>query len=157
MSYPKGLPLPSFAGASRVRDAAAAPEVGPTDIFRALAEPVRWSIVCQMADVDELACSTLEDTLHVAKPTISYHTKILVQAGLISVRKQGRHFFYTLRRDVLRALINDIWSLAPEPLPVHDGKVSFKATTARRRSRIEEHADEAAAAGSEHDAVVLTW
>ena len=43
----------------------------PTEIFKALSDPVRWSIVMQMAAVDELACVTLEDTLTVSKPTIS--------------------------------------------------------------------------------------
>jgi DNA-binding transcriptional ArsR family regulator len=135
MSLPKASSASRSAGParSRVRAAAVPPEVGPTEIFRALGDPVRWSIVCQMAEVDELACSTLETTLDVSKPTISYHTKILIQAGLISVRKEGRHFHYTLRRDVLRALIDDVWSLAPEPVPVRDGAVSFGPATARRR------------------------
>ena len=65
----------------------------PTEVFKALGDPIRWSIVTQMAAVDELACLTLEDTLPVSKPTISYHTKILHHAGLISVRKSGRNGF----------------------------------------------------------------
>jgi DNA-binding transcriptional ArsR family regulator len=85
----------------------------PTEIFKALADPVRWDIVMQMASVDELACMTLEDTLPVSKPTISYHTKILYHAGLITVRKSGRNYFYSLRRDVLRNLLFDLWVLAP--------------------------------------------
>ena len=85
----------------------------PTEIFKALADPVRWDIVMQMASVDELACMTLEDTLPVSKPTISYHTKILYHAGLIKVRKSGRNYYYSLRRDVLRNLLSDLWVLAP--------------------------------------------
>jgi DNA-binding transcriptional ArsR family regulator len=68
--------------------------------------------------VDELGCSTLEHTLHISKPAISYHTKILVQAGLLVARKEGRNFYYALRRDVLRALGEDTWALAPEANPV---------------------------------------
>ena len=86
----------------------------PTEIFKALADPVRWDIVMQMASVDELACMTLEDTLTVSKPTISYHTKILYHAGLITVRKSGRNYFYSLRRDVLGDLLSDLWVLAPD-------------------------------------------
>jgi DNA-binding transcriptional ArsR family regulator len=114
---------------------------------------VRWSIISQMSEVEELACSALEDTLNVSKPTISYHTKILVQAGLIAVRKEGRHFFYTLRRDVLRALIDDIWALAPEPLPVRDGRVTFKPASSRRRAG----RTTTAAAGAEREPILLTW
>jgi DNA-binding transcriptional ArsR family regulator len=90
----------------------------PTEIFKALADPVRWDIVLQMASVDELACMTLEDTLPVSKPTISYHTKILYHAGLITVRKSGRNYYYSLRRDVLGDLLSDLRVLAPAAQPV---------------------------------------
>jgi DNA-binding transcriptional ArsR family regulator len=89
--------------------------VAATEVFKALGDPIRWNIVQQMAQQEELACSLLEDTLPVSKPTISYHTKILTQAGLIEVRKRGRNYFYSLRRDVLRGLIDQMWTLAPSP------------------------------------------
>ena len=54
----------------------------PTEIFSALSDPIRWSIIAQAAEVDELAAITLESTLPVAKPTISYHIKILQNASL---------------------------------------------------------------------------
>jgi DNA-binding transcriptional ArsR family regulator len=139
-----------------VRTVATPPAVGPTEIFRALADPVRWTIISEMAAVDELACRSLEHTLNVSKPTISYHTKILMQAGLISVRKEGRHYYYTLSRDVLRALIDDIWSLAPAPVPVRDGEINFTSPTTRRR-RLRADGRTKQAAGAENDAVVLTW
>src|SRR3954466_12600527 len=106
------------------REPVAAPEV-----FKALGDPIRWSIVQQMAQQDELACSLLEDTLPISKPTISYHMKILVQAGLVSVRKERRNFHYTLRRDVLQGLVGDIWKLAPAPRPVRAGKIDHKPVT----------------------------
>ena len=102
----------------------------PTEIFKALSDPVRWSIIVQMASVDELACITLEDTLPVSKPTISYHTKILQHAGLINVRKSGRNYYYSLRRDVLHKLLDDLWELASTPRPVvskEDGQVARAA------------------------------
>jgi len=134
----------------------------PTEIFKALSDPVRWSIIVQMASVDELACITLEDTLPVSKPTISYHTKILQHAGLINVRKAGRNYYYSLRRDVLHRLLDDLWELAPTPRPVvskEDGQVAMGrrqkradgyslATPARKRRNSREAVEEA---------VVLTW
>lgn len=79
-----------------------------TDVMKALSDPIRWKIVIMMAATDELACTTLEQTLPVAKSTISYHIKTLVHAHLIHVRKEGRYYFYTLRRDVLRAVLTNI-------------------------------------------------
>lgn len=70
------------------------------EIFNALSEPIRMQIVRQIATADELACTTLDETLPVSKSTISYHIKILNHAHLISVRKDGRYYHYQVRRDV---------------------------------------------------------
>jgi DNA-binding transcriptional ArsR family regulator len=138
----------------------------PTEIFKALSDPVRWSIIVQMAAVDELACVTLEDTLTVSKPTISYHTKILYHAGLISVRKSGRNYYYSLRRDVLHKLLNDLWELAPAPWPVvreEDGHVAMGGRQKSDRhalsspARKRRSAREAVAGEKVEEAVVLTW
>jgi DNA-binding transcriptional ArsR family regulator len=134
------------------------PQQPPTEIFKALSDPVRWNIMQQIAAVDELACVTLEDTLPISKPTISYHTKILYHAGLINVRKSGRNYYYSLRRDVLHKLLDDLWELAPTPRPVvreEDGYVAMghrpgparKRRTAQRESAVQ----------SVEEAVVLTW
>jgi DNA-binding transcriptional ArsR family regulator len=137
----------------------------PTEIFKALSDPVRWNIIVQMASVDELACLTLENTLPVSKPTISYHTKILYHAGLISIRKSGRNYYYSLRRDVLHELLDELWELAPTPRPVvrqEDGRVAMGrrgkrgdehglSGPARKRSRAREDRESA------EEAVVLTW
>ena len=128
-----------------------------TEIFKALSDPVRWSIIVQMASVDELACITLEDTLPVSKPTISYHTKILHHAGLISVRKSGRNYYYSLRRDVLHKLLDDLWELAPTPRPVvakEDGQIAMGRAQKRAPARKRRPAREAEAV---EEAVVLTW
>ena len=90
--------------------------------------PVQWSIIEQMAAVDELACVTLEDTLTVSRPTISYHTKILYHAGLISVGKPGRN---------------------------HRQKREAHALSGPARKR--RGARDTAAGQSAEEAVVLTW
>jgi DNA-binding transcriptional ArsR family regulator len=84
-----------------------------TEVFKALSDPIRWNIVQQVAREDEFACSILEETLPVSKPTISYHTKVLIQAGVIAVRKRGRNYFYSLRRDVLHDAIDEVLGLFP--------------------------------------------
>src|SRR5215470_217198 len=100
------------------------------EVFKALGDPVRWSIIVQIAAVDELPCAELEQTLPVSKPTISYHTKILQQAGLISVRKEGRNYFYALRREVLREVQDELWHLAPAPRPVGESGIEHDAPSA---------------------------
>jgi DNA-binding transcriptional ArsR family regulator len=111
-----------------------APTAPPTEIFKALGDPIRWSIVTQMASVAELACLTLEGSLPVSKPTISYHTKILHQAGLISVRKEGRNYFYSLRREVLHEVLDSLSELTPAPWPAGDQEIGHARPGGRRPS-----------------------
>ena len=133
----------------------------PTEVFSALSDPIRWSIITQMAQVDELACVTLESTLPVSKPTISYHIKILQNAGLIETRKAGRNYYYCLRRDVIRDLLDGLWELVPAPRLVgghnspspasrRQGRAYPAGRSASTRRRVTSH-DEA------EEAAVLTW
>ncbi|MGH3423108.1 MAG: ArsR/SmtB family transcription factor [Nocardioidaceae bacterium] len=84
-----------------------AEELSPEELyavtFRALAEPVRLDMLREIASVEEMPCTLLQRHVALAKSTCSYHIKILHEAGLISIRKQGRNFFYTARRDVVQA------------------------------------------------------
>ncbi len=83
------------------------------EILRALGDPVRWHMLQLLSQHPELPCSRLEETLPVSKPTVSYHTKILVRAGLIEARRVGRTVVYALRREALRDLADDLGALAP--------------------------------------------
>lgn len=116
--------------------------VAVAEIFKALSDPIRWNIVQQVGRQEEFACSILEDTLPISKPTISYHTKILTQAGLLEVRKRGRSYFYTLRWDVLREVIGELGDLLPVRLAGEPGGDA-------RHSR--------AAVPDDTDAALLTW
>jgi DNA-binding transcriptional ArsR family regulator len=135
------------------------------EVFKALGDPVRWSIIAQIAAVDELPCADLEQTLPVSKPTISYHTKILQQAGLLSVRKEGRNYYYALRRDMLREVQDELWRLAPAPRPVAESGIGYESPAVRHRS---ERAAAASARSArrdrrarrvvgDDDVVLLTW
>jgi DNA-binding transcriptional ArsR family regulator len=80
----------------------------PTTVFQALSDPTRWAIICEMTQVEELPHATFEGLFPISKPTISHHIKVLNHAGLIDVRKQGRHRFYTLRRETLDGAMREI-------------------------------------------------
>lgn len=72
-----------------------------TSIFTALSEATRLEMLRLIDKAGEMPCTALVESLGVAKSTVSYHVKILAHAKLISVRKQGRNYFYTPRRDVM--------------------------------------------------------
>lgn len=75
------------------------------EFFKALSDPTRLEIVTRMADVDELACFSLESQLGVSKSTISHHIKVLYHAGLVEIRRDGRFFHYRLKREVLDSYV----------------------------------------------------
>jgi len=76
-----------------------------TAIFTALSEATRLHMMQMIDEAGEIPCTVLIDRLGVAKSTVSYHVKILAHAKLISVRKQGRNYFYTPRRDVMDEVV----------------------------------------------------
>jgi DNA-binding transcriptional ArsR family regulator len=131
-----------------------------SEIFKALGDPIRLDIVRQVAEAGELAWGALEETLPVSKPTISYHIKTLVQANLLSVRKEGRNFFYTIRHDTLNGLLDDIWKLSPQPRVVRGDQVDHSAAArGRRRAAAPRRRAAGYPDGSTADdcAVILTW
>ncbi|MEU6135493.1 metalloregulator ArsR/SmtB family transcription factor [Nocardioides sp. NPDC047086] len=87
-------------------------------VFKALADPTRLDMLRLIDSLGEYPCTSLEHALPVGKSTISYHVKILSNAGLVSVRRQGRNFFYTLHRDVLDFYAPGLLQrLASDPMP----------------------------------------
>jgi ArsR family transcriptional regulator len=86
------------------------------DVFKALGHPVRLDIMRRMVAVPELACTELEHALPIAKPTISYHIKMLHRARLIHVKKVGKYYFYTPRMDEMDELLPGLLGLLQDRL-----------------------------------------
>ncbi len=71
--------------------------------FKALGDPVRWTIVRELQGGLRCACE-LADIAGVSPPLLSHHLKVLREAGLISGTKRGRWIDYTLDADALTEL-----------------------------------------------------
>lgn len=97
------------------------------EAFKALGDPVRWTIVRYLAEQPELPGARLNEFLSISRPTISYHIRILVQAGLVDVRKRGRTHFYSLREDTMRSL-SDAFGTLMTTMPVSDKTVATAST-----------------------------
>jgi ArsR family transcriptional regulator len=62
-----------------------------SQLFSALADPVRLRMLSIIASSDGEVCScALEGPLQKSQPTISHHTRILAEAGLIVGDRRGR-------------------------------------------------------------------
>ena len=73
--------------------------------FAALADPVRLKLLSLIADAGTICSCDLTGPLGKSQPTVSHHTKILVDAGLITGERQGRWVWWQIvpaRVDALR-------------------------------------------------------
>ena len=80
------------------------------DVFKALADPTRRTILDELAERDgqtlfEL-CSrlTTRHGLGSTRQAISQHLTVLEEAGLVATRKEGRYKFHDLRTEPLEHL-----------------------------------------------------
>ena len=79
----------------------AANELTLANVMAALSDPVRVTIVRELAARGESACGTFE--LGISKATRSHHFRVLREAGLTHTRAEGTHRHVSLRRDEVDA------------------------------------------------------
>lgn len=72
-------------------------------IFAALGDPVRLRLFSIIATEGEACSCNLEGPLDRSQPTISHHTKILAEAGLIVGEKRGRWVWWSVAPGRLEA------------------------------------------------------
>jgi ArsR family transcriptional regulator len=65
-------------------------------VLAALADPVRLQLVSLVAANGEVCSCDLQGPLGRSQPTISHHTSVLVEAGLLRGRKAGRWTWWSL-------------------------------------------------------------
>jgi ArsR family transcriptional regulator, arsenate/arsenite/antimonite-responsive transcriptional repressor len=83
-----------------------AAELAP--LLAALADPVRLRLISLVAAEGEVCSCNLEAPLAKSQPTISHHTKLLAEAGLIRGERRGRWIWWSIvpeRLVLLRRLL----------------------------------------------------
>jgi DNA-binding transcriptional ArsR family regulator len=79
--------------------------------LRAIAEPRRREIL-RLVTGRELAAGEIARQFEVTRPAISQHLRVLEEAGLVSVRRNGTRRLYRARPEglaELRAFLEDMW------------------------------------------------
>ena len=89
------------------------------DVLYALSDPVRLQIVRELAQRRETCCGGLGVPL--PKSSVSYHFKVLREAGVTRTRMEGTHHFISLRRDDLEmrfpGLLDAVLRATEAPVP----------------------------------------
>lgn len=85
-------------------------------LFHALSDPTRLRIVRKLKHGERCVCE-LTDALDAAQSRLSFHLKVLKEAGLVSDRREGRWIYYELRREALEELSLAVNGLEPTHEP----------------------------------------
>jgi ArsR family transcriptional regulator len=80
-------------------------------LLRALAEPIRLQLLQALQHGERCVCELTSD-LDLAQSKLSFHLKVLKQAGLICARQEGRWIYYRLDRSALLLLRDWLGQLA---------------------------------------------
>lgn len=68
-------------------------------LLSAVADPVRWTVLRHLAQNGTSCVCDLQDRVPVAGNLLSYHLKVLRDAGLVTSARRGRWIDYTLAAD----------------------------------------------------------
>lgn len=69
---------------------------------KAIADPTRYAILKAIALHGEISCGQLAEMFPIAQATVSHHLNILVNAGLVEMRKQGQHHYFRLQSETVQ-------------------------------------------------------
>jgi DNA-binding transcriptional ArsR family regulator len=94
-----------------------------SDVFNAIAEPVRRDVLEVLADA-ERPVNDLVTVLGLTQPQVSKHLMVLRSVDLVRARSEGRHRLYRLNGPALR--------------PVHDWVGGFEQHWNARFDRLED-------------------
>jgi len=75
------------------------------DVFQAIADPTRRQIINLIASHPK-NLNTIADNFNVTRPAISQHIKILLECGLVEVKRQGRENFCEAKLTELREVFD---------------------------------------------------
>jgi ArsR family transcriptional regulator, arsenate/arsenite/antimonite-responsive transcriptional repressor len=85
-------------------------------LFKAVADPMRLRLLSLIAchDGGESCVCDLLDEFDVTAPSVSYHLRLLREAGLITAERRGTWVYYRVNPDVMERMSA---VLAPSALP----------------------------------------
>src|SRR3954449_3628525 len=83
-------------------------------LFHALSDRTRLSILERLRLGERCVCD-LTDALDAAQSRLSFHLKVLKDAGLVTDRREGRWMYYMLNGEALTEVADLVESLASAP------------------------------------------
>ena len=79
--------------------------------FHALSDPTRLRIIGMLGTGERCVCELMAE-LDAAQSRLSFHLRVLKEAGLVSSRREGQWMYYTLRTEALDEAA-DVLTMSP--------------------------------------------
>ena len=83
------------------------------EAYKAIADPTRRQIL-RILRAGDLPAGEIADQFDISWPSISHHLKVLRQADLVLVEREGQTLYYSLNTTVLHDLIAEFMNLVGE-------------------------------------------
>jgi ArsR family transcriptional regulator len=85
------------------------------EICKLLADETRMRILFALTQQPEIHVRALCDMLGQSQPAVSHHLGLLRSAGLIDLRREGKHNYYHALTDRVHELLDVVFAGVPEP------------------------------------------
>ena len=97
-----------------------------SDAFNAVAEPRRREILNYLA-LQERPVGEIVNLMGLEQPSVSKHLRVLLEVGLVNVRRDGRRMLYRTNAEAIR--------------PLHDWTGTFERFWRHQLRRVKERAE----------------
>lgn len=77
-------------------------------VAKALADPQRFEMYATISGSKEISCGAIAELFPIQQSTVSHHLKVLVDADIVSARREGQHSYFTSRPKVLESYIKEL-------------------------------------------------
>ena len=105
-------------------------------LFHALSDETRLAVLDMLRSGEQCVCD-LQGALDAAQSRLSFHLKVLKDAGLVRDRKEGRWSYYAIEPDAVAELESLVESLRPGLMRItrrSSGTKAVKVPTSATRS-----------------------
>ena len=81
-------------------------------LFQALSDETRLAVVQRLRDGERCVCDLMGD-VDAAQSRLSFHLKVLREAGIVDCRREGRWAYYWLKPETFEEALDAVKGLSP--------------------------------------------
>ena len=85
---------------------------GTARLFQALSDETRLAVVQRLRDGERCVCDLMEE-VDAEQSRLSFHLKVLREAGIVGCRREGRWAYYWLKPDTFEEVVEAVKGLSP--------------------------------------------